>query len=195
MTGLRGLFAVLSAMALATSAIAADKAGSFALKGAGLASCTRFVEALQSESREALLFAGWVHGYLTAMNEVNDQTYDLLPWQQPNMVLLSLDQYCRANPELRFFQAVAAMRRSLESQRLTEQSDLIEIPTGGKRVRLYRTTIEKLQIQLAELGHDGVRPTGEFDEVTRAALIEYQRDRNLPATGWPDQNTLKSLFY
>lgn len=195
MTGLRGLFAGLGALALATSAVAADKAGHFALKGAGLASCTRFVEALQSESKEALLFAGWVHGYLTAMNEVNAETYDILPWQQPNMVLLSLDQYCRANPELRFFQAVVAMRRSLESQRVTEQSALVEIPTGGKRIRLYRTTIEMLQIRLADLGHERVRPTGEFDEVTRAALTEYQRGRNLPTTGWPDQNTLKALFY
>jgi peptidoglycan hydrolase-like protein with peptidoglycan-binding domain len=43
--------------------------------------------------------------------------------------------------------------------------------------------VRRLQRALAAAGSPGVSGTGVFEEHTRAAVVRYQRDHDLPATG------------
>ncbi len=54
--------------------------------------------------------------------------------------------------------------------------------------------VEWVQRVLRELGYDGGRPNGVFTARTRQALIAFQRDRGLPATGTLDPPTTQRLI-
>ncbi len=58
---------------------------------------------------------------------------------------------------------------------------------------LKREEVEELQQRLNALGFDSGRPDGVVGRMTRAALREYQRSRDLPADGYPDIAILEQL--
>ncbi|HQA96612.1 MAG TPA: von Willebrand factor type A domain-containing protein [Clostridia bacterium] len=51
-----------------------------------------------------------------------------------------------------------------------------------------------MQMRLKELGYYTGQPDGNFDEATRAALILFQQDNNLLATGTLDSDTHQALY-
>ena len=51
-----------------------------------------------------------------------------------------------------------------------------------------------MQTRLKELGYFTGRPDGKFDDATRAALILFQQDNNLLATGTLDSHTHRALY-
>ncbi|MGI6726707.1 MAG: YfbK domain-containing protein [Christensenellales bacterium] len=51
-----------------------------------------------------------------------------------------------------------------------------------------------MQTRLKELGYFTGRPDGKFDDATRAALIRFQQDNNLLATGTLDSHTHRALY-
>ncbi|NJK28505.1 MAG: peptidoglycan-binding protein [Coleofasciculaceae cyanobacterium SM2_3_26] len=53
--------------------------------------------------------------------------------------------------------------------------------------------VEALQQRLQELGYYGGRADGEFGSKTESALVKFQQDRGLPASGVADAATLNSL--
>lgn len=175
--------------------LAADAAGKFAAKGVGRTSCADFVRIVDGKDSKALIYAGWIDGYITASNLYVRDTYDVLPWQGSAVVFSSLGKFCRQNPELAFHRAVIAMVRTLHRQRVVAESAVVEIPVGDKSFRLYAHTLRRTQEKLAELGHYSVTPTGTYDRDTKWALEAYQRSKSLPVTGVPDQPTLTALFY
>ena len=175
--------------------LAADASGKFAAKGVGRASCTDFVQVVENKDGKALIYAGWIDGYISASNLYVRETYDLLPWQGSTVIFTSLRKFCRENPELDFQSAVTAMVRTLHRQRVVEQSPVVEIPIGDKTFKHYADTIRRTQERLAELGHYTVPPSGTFDSDTKWALETFQRAKSLPVTGLPDQPTLAALFY
>ena len=54
-------------------------------------------------------------------------------------------------------------------------------------------TIREVQRQLASRGYSPGKPDGVLGRSTRAALMEFQRKENLPATGRADSATLSAL--
>ena len=40
------------------------------------------------------MFAGFVHGYLSAANALSKQTYDLVPWQSDKVMINSIAKVC-----------------------------------------------------------------------------------------------------
>lgn len=177
------------------SALAVDASGKFASKGVGRSSCKEFVQVVDNKDGKALIYAGWIDGYISASNLYVRETYDLLPWQGSAVIFSSLGKFCRENPELDFQRAVIVMVRTLHEQRVVEQSAVVEIPVGDKMFRLYSDTLRRTQERLAELGHYTVPPSGTYDRDTKWALEAYQRAKSLPITGLPDQPTLTALFY
>ena len=177
------------------SARAADVAGRFALEGAGIADCSRFAQAYAEGSDETLLFAGWVHGYVSAFNQLQPDTFDIVPWQEADLLLASLADYCASNTGIRFFDAVGAMIRLLVADRITAQSPVVEIRTHEGAIRLYETTIAAVKAKLNAAGFDAGAPGAAFDESASKALAAFQAQRGLAATGLPDQATLKALLY
>lgn len=189
------LITVFSFFCLPLMARASDEAQNFAVKGAGLATCADYVQARQNNSSTFYQFGGWINGYLTGLNQLTPQTYDLAPWQSADLLAGVILRNCRENPKRRFVETVAAMVTSLTDQRLLTKSPLIEARVGETRVRIYREQLRRAQEKLAESGLYQGEPDGVFDARTEDGLRAYQKASRLAETGLPDQATLLAMFY
>ncbi len=172
----------------------ADKDGRFAIKGAGTASCERYLEERSRRSEPYYLIAGWLNGYLTAANQYSDETYDLAAWQNSKLLNALLETHCKANPKQKIHVAVRAMVERLRTERLREMSMLVEARAGKERIRLYQETLRRIQTKLANLGFYTGKADGRFGPGTRKALEAFQAAHNLKITGLPDQTTIYSLL-
>ncbi len=177
---------------LVSPADAADRNGNFAIKGVGLAPCTDFLESLRSGDARLPMFLGWVSGFLSAMNLHEPDTYDLVDWQSDDYIAASLRGWCEANPSERFFNGVYQMARSLEAFRVTEQSPVVILEGPQGRIRLYRSTLDKVRAELAARGLYDEAAHGR--EALATALKAYQRREGLSETGVPDTATMFRLF-
>jgi Putative peptidoglycan binding domain len=186
-------FVVLTLTA-AVPAVAADPRGLFSVKGVGTASCQQYLDAAKAQGKEFLLFAGYLGGYVTAYNQLAYDTFDILPWQDAETLLAMLNGYCGKHPETNFAAAVGLLTKVLQPERLTVAAEIVEVPGAKKPMRIYKETLNRIQRRLAELGHYAGAVTGELDKATREALQKFQKDRKLPETGLPDQQTLFTLL-
>lgn len=186
---------VFGVLVLSLPAVASDEAQNFAVKGAGLASCADYIQARQNNSPVFYQFGGWINGYLTGLNQLSPQTYDLAPWQSSDLLAGVILRNCRENPERRFVETVAAMVTSLKDQRLLTKSPLVEARVGESRIRIYREQLRRAQEKLAENGLYQGEPDGLFDARTEDGLRAYQKAGRLTETGLPDQATLLAMFY
>lgn len=195
------LIALVTVPFLAPSlAGAADGNGDFALEGAALAPCPRFVDAVENDATEVLLYGGYVQGYFTAINQTTADTYDLLTWQSPQQQFGALVGYCKQNPEHRFFRAVAAMAQQLMADRIVDRADVvaIDVPDGRPMLR-YPKTLDRVRAKLVAGDYlsadeaDG--ETTAWTEDLAAALSAFQEANALEPTGLPDANTLVVLLY
>lgn len=189
------LATILCALSLHPMANASDDAQNFAVKGAGLANCSDYVQARQNNSSAFYQFGGWINGYLTGLNQLTPQTYDLAPWQSSDLLAGVILRNCRENPERRFVETVAAMVASLTDQRLLTKSPLVEARVGETRIRIYQEQLRRAQEKLAENGLYQGKPDGLFDTRTEDGFRAYQRAGRLTETGLPDQATLLAMFY
>lgn len=64
---------------------------------------------------------------------------------------------------------------------------------GGQQQSLNQDTVRQLQEQLQSQGYEVGQVDGIMGPRTRDALISFQRDQNLDATGRPDQQTMAAL--
>ena len=191
------LGAAMLGIALAVSSAAtaaADADGQFMVKGAGIATCERFVAARSGDPVELASFAGWMDGYLSAMNRFQSETYDIAPWQSSALLVSALTGYCTRNPEQNFHKAVAGLAVSLQGERLRQRSEVVEARAGDASLLLYSHTLERAQRALVERGLLEGAASGVFDEHTEAALRAFQRDAGMEETGLPDQLTLARLL-
>lgn len=101
-------------VASASSARAADAKGNFAIRGAGTVSCTDYINATPEQKIYAQT---WWAGYLTAMNRVTPDTYNLLGRSSIEDADNWLLTYCRQNPNERFATAVHEMLKALYPSR------------------------------------------------------------------------------
>lgn len=180
--------------AASLSTLAADKNGLFMVKGGGSVSCAQFLEAQGKNNNELISLAGWLDGYLTHINQTQTHTFDMVPWQDTNLLLAAIGSWCKKNPQKTFHQAVFQMVTTLNPGRLLEKSEFAEAQSNGQQVVLYREIIQRVQKQLKTRGHYAGEPNGNFDEATLMALKDFQKSKNLPETGLPDQVTLANLL-
>lgn len=172
----------------------ADSDGRFMVKGAGTATCADFVAAHAERRPELPAYTGWIEGYLSAVNRYETETYDLAPWQSTELLAGSMLRYCERNPAQNFHEAAARLTRELRSARLRQHSDIVQARAGDATLLLYADTLTQVQHRLREHGHAQVQANGAFDEATRLALAEFQRENELTPTGLPDQPTLARLL-
>lgn len=174
---------------------AATEGGDFAVKGAGLTPCPRFIETLAEDSTDLLIIAGWVQGYVTSQNQTRSGTFDLMPWQDASWQLSQLKRFCEARPEQRLIDAVAALLAYLERYSLSEAAELIRIrPPGDEPIGLFDATLKKAQQALKEQGHLDGPADGRWGPGTAEAFRSFQRARGLTVTGLPDQASLSLLL-
>ena len=50
-----------------------------------------------------------------------------------------------------------------------------------------------IQRALSEFGYGQIKPTGQFDPETKAAIEKFERDRKLPVTGQISPRLLREL--
>lgn len=182
-------------MALPMATSAADSNGKFAALGAGVASCSQFMAARENRSKEYYLFGGWIDGYLTSLNQREDDTYTLAPWQSVDVLAGFLAEYCAKHPDDAFLKAVASMAAALRSQRLTQASERLAITVDSYRKDFFREVLIRIQKKLAERGYYKGQADGDYDEETAVALGLFQRSAGIQVSGFPDQKTLFKLFY
>jgi hypothetical protein len=168
----------------------------YALRGAGQLSCAQYLEAYEAQGSILYMTAGWIDGYVTALNRVETGVFEHLSWQETGLVLDLLRNHCSANQQDVLANAVHLFIQATASTRLTESSELVEIalPDGAGALDLYRATISRLQRMLAELGHYNSTVDGLYGPGTAAAIRAFQAAQGLPENGLPDQRTLLVLF-
>lgn len=81
-----------------------------------------------------------------------------------------------------------AMARGMDEQR----SD-IERSQSGQSARLDQNTARQVQQQLQSQGYDVGQVDGIWGARSRQALLNFQRDQNLQASGRPDSQTMAAL--
>jgi len=176
------------------AAVGADKNGRFGIKGAGTASCERYLEERGKRSEPYYLIAGWVNGYITAANLYEKDTYDLLAWQDSKLINALLETHCKKHPKQQIHLSVRSMVEQLKKSRLREMDVLVEAKADKNSIRLYRDTLRRVQTKLVEQGFYKGGVDGKFGLGTKKALEVFQLKHKLKKTGLPDQTTLYALF-
>ncbi len=105
----------------------------------------------------------------------------------------SYQAYLRRFPD-GVFRPDAESRIAALTQQSREQATMAEAADAEARLNLNPLTMRLVEIRLAQLGLDTGQVDGRFDESTRRAIRRYQRDRELPVTGYLDDLTLVRLL-
>lgn len=172
---------------------AADAEGNFAVDGIGRAPCSDLIKAIkEKDGTTTASFAGWINGFLTAMNINRDDTFDLTPWQTTTLSVSKLSSFCESNPDMALVNALGRYTSSLTPNRLTKSSALLRIAVEGKAVFHYPETLARMASALSALGYSV--PEGDFGDGHVFTLRAFQTDNGLAPTGLPDQATLNVLF-
>ncbi|MGG7607327.1 peptidoglycan-binding domain-containing protein [Massilia sp. BKSP1R2A-1] len=170
--------------------------GEFGVKGIGASDCATAVREYKGGTPNAMMYGGWLYGYLTAVNQATPDTFDLATWQDLNTLTNFVIEYCQKNPRTSFAQAVFNLTAALKPMRLTAASQPVRFTHNNKPFVMYGDVIKRMGEALKHKGYyKGTLPaqpafTGEMAR----AVSRFQAGNQLPATGEPDQFTLFKLF-
>ncbi len=173
---------------------AASKEGKYAYDGVGGLTCEQFVGLAQGgedSPGSQYFYLGWVAGYLSGHNRLAEDTVDLTPWQDINLIGRFRASYCTKVPERRF---VDAMVKELVPFRIRNSLEMVEVTDGETTLRHYKVVIRRAQEVLSELEFYEGDIDGEFGDSTRQAFEAYQTEKGIDPSGLPDQTTLFNLF-
>ncbi len=186
--------ALLPFLAMTSLADAADYQGRYAIHGAGLLKCEVFVQEKGKLSPAYMMIGGWMDGYITAVNKLEKDTYDMTAYASTELLSILLDRHCKDNPNDLLAPVLDAMLMKLRKDRIKTASPLVVIRVGDFQTQLYRKTVKDLQTRLAARNLYDQKPSGAWDAGTQQALTAYQKANALNTTGFPDQKTLWHLF-
>lgn len=98
------LIAITLVLAPPLDALAADDAGNYAIWGVGRASCNQYVKSNNATTDER--YKVFLMGYLTAVNTLSDDTYNVTGSQPLDKTLAWLTDYCGTHQMDSFDRAV-----------------------------------------------------------------------------------------
>ena len=178
----------LAILAFGTPAMAVDSTGDYRIKGLGLQSCADFLRSKNSQDKGLyVLLRSWVNGYITAVNTLRPQTYDVAGNATIDGISGWLERFCEANPGVRLETAVTNLVAALAPNRLAEKPK-------GPAVAVDQSTLSRVQQALKDRGLYEGTVDGVFGPGTQSAIAAFQRTQGLPITGEPDQGTLARLL-
>ena len=186
--------AVSAACLWSAAAQAANEQGQFAVRGIGIQDCASFSKGYAERSQAAFVFAGWLDGYISAINRLQPDTFDAAPWQLTDILMVLINNHCRGNPDQRLFTVVQSLVGFYGEQRLTTSSERVDAKVGDTTVSVYKEIMRRAQVALAREGVYTGTPDGVFGPQTKAAFEAFQEKANLTKSGLPDQQTLYRLF-
>lgn len=183
-------------MTMQMPAHAAAAKGEFGVKGIGASDCATAVREYKGGTPNAMMYGGWLYGYITALNQTTPDTFDVVAWQDLNTLSNFVVEYCSKNPKVSFAQAVFNMTAALKPKRLKTVSSPVRISRNGKSFMMYGEVINRMAQALAAKGYfkGSIGAPPSFSDELARALLQFQTKSSLPPTGEPDQVTLFRLF-
>ncbi len=175
-------------------ALAADDQNRFSMRGVGLLTCEVYENEREAQSAAYQIFAGWIDGYVTGVNQYAPETFDILSFESTELLAELLSIHCTTNPQDSIFGVLNAMFIQIRNDRLQLPSPYIEVTIDSRSVRLYEDVLRRIQTRLQEEGRYTGEITGTFGENEQAALAAFQTSAGLDPSGFPDQVTLWKLL-
>jgi len=96
---------------------AADTHGRYWIYGVGRQICSTYMEARKNGGIAEISYKNWVGGYLTAINQVQDDTYNIVGESDFQGAMVWLDSYCKKHPNNTITMAIANMTAVLYPRR------------------------------------------------------------------------------
>jgi hypothetical protein len=191
-----GFFALLAIVVLSSTATvqAADSKGHFASMGIGGQSCKIVMDQMQKDSKEAVITASWLLGYLTAVNREQPDTFDISPVFAPGDLLNAVAGICQTHPDMPVENVFNGLLRVLSIARNRADSPIIETRSGKNTASLRTETWIAMQSKLVSYGYLKGKPEGSFGSKSEMALKAFQKDQKLPETGVADGATIIRLL-
>ena len=159
-----GSFLAILVGCAASELCAKDHKGMFAVKGVGVLNCQAFIDAAEEVDRELAQYAGYITGYISAVNEVQDDTFDLLPWQHVDTVMLLMLQRCRQAPAMNFGAALSQLAKYFDQHKMTSLADRVRVGAGDDDTELYEPVVADIKAALVRWGYE----TPGFERLSRA---------------------------
>jgi hypothetical protein len=190
-----GVAAAFSVSLASVSGLAADTKGRFALHGVGAESCSQFNEDIvKKDSPTKILGMAWLTGYLSALNRVERDTYDVTPILAPDSLIEILVSICSKNPNARVESAADGMVKSLAPAKLLTESPVITLQSEAGKLEIHRETFVAAQDALIAKKYYKGQPEDKLSPALTAAFKAYQKDAKLKETGLPDTETVLHLI-
>ena len=98
------LWFLIVSLSFPRSGIGIDTDRMYAIVGIGNNACDQFVEARRT--RRDVAYMDWLGGYLTAVNAVSDNTFNIMGHTEFSSLILWIENYCSKNPLQTFARAV-----------------------------------------------------------------------------------------
>jgi hypothetical protein len=185
----------LAAAAIGASAGAQDNARQFAVEGAGMLTCARFVAArADTTSPDYQRMIGFIEGYLSAANLYEPDTFDLTPWHNAAALDIIVGNHCAEHPEDRLVGVTQRMVGGLRPIRVARFSPMLEVGDQQHRTFVYETILRRSQAALQLRGLYSGPEDGTYTPALREAFSAFQRSVDLDPTGVPDPATLWKLL-
>ncbi len=182
---------LLCASLLPSITYGADSNNAYAIKGAGIAKCSKFIEFHQKKDDAYLIFGGWLEGYLTAINQQQAGTFDLAPWQSTQLLLIAAESLCKQKPELQFQTAIQILINELAPQKIAQGGKFITVD----KYIYQEEVIKRMKNALKSRGlYSGNISDAQYDDRLKTAMKQFQKGIKQTETGLPDQGTLYELF-
>lgn len=184
---------------LGTPSEAADGKGKFAVRGVGAGSCSQLLSMLNQKEEQArreavLLNMSWIDGYLSYINRVEKNTFDIMPLPQAKEVLTVVVNQCAANKdtlvETMLLQVVAGFNKA----KVQSESPLVKISSGSVEGSLRKETLVAIQNKLIDRKLLKGKADGEYNDSCKKAIMAFQKSVKLEETGYPDVNTIIKLL-
>lgn len=173
---------------------AASNSGQFAVKGIGHHKCSDYLAARAAKSSAYSNYGHYIAGYLTAGNRLLSDTVDLTSWETIDVVSAYVANLCRIRGDVFFAQALEGVAAMMMPNRLRGNAELVEVSAGGKSIKVYASVIARLKKALIEGNYFNGSIDSRFDQATIRALKDFQKSRDIPQTGLPDQQSLYLLL-
>ena len=190
---LKKLILILASFFAMPLAHATDNNDAYAIKGAGITSCSNFIKSAQNKDKTLYIYGGWIEGYFTASNQHFQDTFDLAPWQTTQLLLKIVESVCTKNPSLKFHQVLNSMAVEMGKQRLNKGGKFVKINDSLNYV-LQEEVIARMKHALKAKGYYSGEINGTYGDSIKTAIKRFQKEVGQPETGLPDQGTLYELF-
>jgi len=173
---------------------ASDPKGNYIVRGIGARPCSDYMAAVGKSAQDVMPYVSWMEGYLTGINRLQPQTFDVSPVTEAAIIGQMVRNYCTTQPTLRFETAVAQLMNFFGPYKVAEQSQLVEVTIGDARAALRQSTLKWMQEKMKAQGQFTGTPDGLYGATTKTALLAFQKAASIPETGVPDARTLVAFI-